>query len=78
MNNRFPQPAIKLEIGGVYQVRKPEAWEILNKPTVRTIVRQLPMMHMYEYEDDQGDTYLRNGQFMVNMKTRYDLIKKIN
>jgi hypothetical protein len=78
MRQFFSQPEIKLEIGGVYEARKPEAWESMNKPSVRTIVRKLPDMHLYDWEDDQGETYRHDGSFLVNMKTRFDLVKKIN
>jgi len=78
VRNFIFEPPLQLEVGGVYECRNPIGWQQLNKPTTRTIIKKLPDNYIYDYEDDQGETYMRNGQFLVNQKTRFDLVRRLN
>ncbi|MCF0070246.1 hypothetical protein LZD49_07170 [Dyadobacter sp. CY261] len=71
-------PIINLEVGGVYLVKSQKACLKANKPQHRKIVRQLPPGSLYEFEDDQGEFYTKEGRFLKRMPSNYDLIKRIS
>ncbi|KQS34014.1 hypothetical protein ASG33_08260 [Dyadobacter sp. Leaf189] len=71
-------PEITLEVGCTYLVRNQGVCQKSNKPGTRTIIRQLPAGSLYDFEDDQGEFYTKNGWFLKRHRSKYDLVKRIS